>query len=465
MKRNLTPARRVSALLLGAAALTSLPVLAQDAPTQQAAPPPAAEPPSAVPDVAPPPVVQAAPAPQAQTPAVTMAPQAPIVQPVPEAPVAQAPAPVARAVRTTAQTRTTRTVARATAPAPEPAPAPRAVTSPAPRSATSPSAGVVAPEGPAVSNATTSDTLVTPPASEPAAAAPAPAVANDGRASLSTLLAWGFGIAIALVALGLLWVAVRRRNSSSEIYVDQTPRSVREPVMVEPEIPATMPLAAAPIAAAAPPTEQNERVFASEAQEAHPVNGTIQHELHPAESATTHDADAEDLSGIADGGAPVADRPWLEFGIRPLRAGTSHKDAMVEVELIVGNAGDTEAEDVRISTFMLSSGSADEMDHILTEHLSDASAEPVNIAPGEGTCVDAILSVSRTELNGDTSFEPIVVAEARYKLPDGSEGRTSAAFKLGVTDDKGDRFDPIALDRAEIYHSVAAQLHGTPEHV
>jgi len=459
MKRNLTPARRVSALLLGAAALTSIPAMAQDVPSQQAAPPPAAQPPSPVPDVAPPPVVQAAPAPQAPAPAVTMAPQAPVVQAVPEAPVAQAPAPATRAVRTTAQTRTTRTVTQAKAPASQPAPAPRAAASPSTRSATSPSAGVVAPEGPAVSNASTSDTLAAPPASEPAAQP------NNGRTSLSTLLAWGFGIAIALVALGLLWVAVRRRNTYSEAYVDRTPRSVREPVMAEPEMPVTMPLAAAPIAAAALPTEQNERVFATEAQEAQPVNGTIQHELHPAESATTHDADAEDLSGIADGGAPVADRPWLEFGIRPLRAGTSHKDAMVEVELIVGNAGDTEAEDVRISTFMLASGTADEMDHILTEHLSDASAEPVNIAPGEGTCVDAILSVSRTELNGDTSFEPIVVAEARYKLPNGSEGRTSAAFKLGVTDDKGDRFDPIALDRAEIYHSVAAQLHGTPEHV
>lgn len=466
MKRNLTPARRVSALLLGAAALISLPALAQDVPAQQAAPPPAAEVPPAAPPVAPPPVIQTAPPPQA--PAVTMAPQSPVVQAVPQAPVAQAPVPVTRAVRTSAQTRTTRSVTRTATPATQPAPTPasRTATTPAPRTATSPSAGDVAPEGSAVSNATTSSTPVAaaPPASEQPAAP-----ANGGRTSLSTLLAWGFGIAIALVALGLLWVAVRRRNADGDVYVDQTPRSVRAPVMVEPEIPATMPLAAAPLAAAAPPSEQTERVFATEAQEeaAHELNGSEPRVVQPhaAESAAMHDADADDLAGIADTHAPVARRPWLELGMRPLRAGTSHKDAMVEVELIVGNAGDTAAEDVRISTFMLPAGSATEMDNLLTEHLADSSAPSVRIDPGEGTCVDAILSVPRSELNGDTSFEPLVVAEARYTLPDGSEGRTSAAFKLGVTDAEGDRFDPIALDRAEIFHTVAAQLHGTPEHV
>jgi hypothetical protein len=105
------------------------------------------------------------------------------------------------------------------------------------------------------------------------------------------------------------------------------------------------------------------------------------------------------------------------------------------------------------------------MDRLLTEAPEGAKVETVDIAPGEGACVDAIMSVPRAELNGDPSFEPLVVAEARYKLPDGSEGRTAAAFKVGVTDADGDRFDPIALDRAEIFHTVAAQLHGTPEHV
>ena len=51
MKRNLHPARRVSALLLGAAALYITPALAQDVPAQQAAPPPAAEAPPAAPEI------------------------------------------------------------------------------------------------------------------------------------------------------------------------------------------------------------------------------------------------------------------------------------------------------------------------------------------------------------------------------------------------------------------------------
>ena len=75
------------------------------------------------------------------------------------------------------------------------------------------------------------------------------------------------------------------------------------------------------------------------------------------------------------------------------------------------------------------------------------------------------MSVPREELNGDASFQPIVVADARYTLPDGREGRTSAAFRIGLTDEKGERFEPIGIERPDIFHNVTAQLHGTPEHV
>jgi hypothetical protein len=443
MKPYRHPARHVPALLIGAAAFLSIPAFAQDAPVQQDAPPAA----QTTPDVAPPPVVPTMQ--NAEAPVVTMAPEAPVVQPVPEAAVA--PTPQAPVERTATQTRATRTVTRTASATPSARATPRPETSP---SASTP------PEGPTIG------ALSPAPASD---AAP-PVSQTTAQSSMSGLptLAWGLGIAMVLVALGLLWFAMRRRNGADaadvdRAYADRGPRTVYEPVMTEPAAAATMPLVAEPVA----PNRQKEIVFEREPDVAQELNGSAAHVVQPhaADSATVHEANADDLSGITDAPAPVKRRPWLELGMRPLRAGTSHKEAMVEVELIVGNAGDTPAEDVRISTFMLPAGSDTEMDRLLTEQPEGTKVETVDIAPGEGACVDAIMSVPRAELNGDPSFAPLVVAEARYKLPDGSEGRTAAAFKVGVTDADGDRFDPIALDRAEIFHTVAAQLHGTPEHV
>src|SRR5690606_11631920 len=135
----------------------------------------------------------------------------------------------------------------------------------------------------------------------------------------------------------------------------------------------------------------------------------------PAEAHVTR-AGAEDLAGIADTRPPVEARPWLEFGMRPVRAGTSSDEALVEFELIVGNAGDRPAEDVRISTFMLlDEASPSEMESLLIENGDASSVPPQTIRPGEGACVDTTLAVHRSEVNG--RFAPIVVADARYRLP------------------------------------------------
>ena len=63
---------------------------------------------------------------------------------------------------------------------------------------------------------------------------------------------------------------------------------------------------------------------------------------------------------------------------------------------------------------------------------------------------------------GEEPVLPVVFADARYTLPDGSEGRTSASFEIGLPGDG--TLDPFPTDRASgLIESVEARLHGELE--
>jgi hypothetical protein len=177
--------------------------------------------------------------------------------------------------------------------------------------------------------------------------------------------------------------------------------------------------------------------------------------------------EASDVAELTAGTAPVAERPWLEFAMRPIRAGTNVDEALVEIELTVGNSGTVSAKDVRISTFLLSSDpNGSEMERLLVAPPSDSSTDPVTIEPGEGKRIDATLALLKSDMgeNLPASFRPIVVADARYTLADGSEGRTSASFEIGMTPEEGGGLEPIELSRSSMFENVGAELHGQPQH-
>ena len=56
-----------------------------------------------------------------------------------------------------------------------------------------------------------------------------------------------------------------------------------------------------------------------------------------------------------------------------------------------------------------------------------------------------------------------MVADARYTMADGTEGRTSATFRVGLWGES-ERLEPIAFDRPEMHRDVAAELVGKPAH-
>jgi hypothetical protein len=252
---------------------------------------------------------------------------------------------------------------------------------------------------------------------------------------------WPWLLGAGIVILGAIFLLARRRRRSDEVYEEEY---YEEPVVVatpEPTFVREPALAAAPIVAEAPS------------------------EPAAAEVVSVSDAEASDVDAMAAESRPAANRPWLELLMRPIRAGTSKDDAIVQFELTVGNTGSVGAEHVQISTWMVAGGQGTDMEHMLIERPADATVSEVDIAAGDGTTVEAEVALSKAGLHD--SVLPVVVADARYRLPDGSEGRTSASFAVGLqAEAEGGALGPFPIDRASgLRENVEARLHGEPERV
>ena len=429
-----------AALFIGAAILAT-PAFAQDAP-QQVTPPPI----MTTPAPAPAPAVQ---------PQVVIQPSAPVVQSVPSveeqqrgAAAADAPAPAERRATAT-RTTTTRTTTTRAAPAPIRQAAPASVA----ETPVTPPAAPVEQSVPAP----------LPPQAEPAPAPEAAPVAADSTTTTtsSSSVAWPWllgGLALVIAGIAVFLLSRRRRNDEAVT----TETTYVEPAYVAPVV---APVAATPIVE--PVAVPEATVIAEERIDPRVVPPSITPETvavtEQVEEAEIAEAGKDDLAGVADAIAPVSHRPWIELGLRPVSAGTSEEEAMVDFELTVGNSGDTEARNVRISSFMLAEeAESTEMDRLLTEHRSDTIVPLVSIEPGDGARVDAHLAVPKGELG--RTFNPVVVAEARYTLPDGREARTSAAFRIGRPAYEGG-IGAIGSSRPHVVEDLAAELYGQPEHV
>jgi hypothetical protein len=260
-------------------------------------------------------------------------------------------------------------------------------------------------------------------------------------------VAAGLGIVAALAALMLLLRRRRREDEEVDYYYE-------EPVAVAPVTPAIEPQPyvapyVAPAMVATPAAAEPVAMDRAEAD----VRRAIASDATPAVETLAVGVPARaDVDAMAAASEPRGNRPWLEMLMRPLRAGTTSDDARVEFELTVGNTGSVPAEDVRISTWMFPAGAerATEMERLLID--SEESIEP-----GDGTRVEAAIALPKAALHD--SVLPVVVADARYRLPDGSEGRTQAAFAVGMPQDG--ELAPFPVDRSSgLLETVEARLHG-----
>jgi hypothetical protein len=470
MNTPFTPRKaRAVARFLCATALLSTPVFAQDVAPQAAAP------------VAP----QAAPAqPAPVQPAIVTPPTSATVdipRVVSTLSDAQAAAPAAtpdtdaaktvRAARS-ARAHVTRTVTRTTTARAAPVAAPKAapvatapveapVATPAPQPAAPAVEAAPQPAAPVAETQTVTTTK--------------PAVGTSSVRTSSDVMGlplWAWiagGVAALLVILGGIFAATRRKPVYEEAYTTDYVEPVAaaplvdEPVVAEPAPLPVAEMAALPVAKAAPRKEP-EYIRRASVELADSLETVVAapDEVH------VESAPADDVAELTAGTAPIAERPWLEFAMRPVRAGTNIDEALVEIELTVGNSGSVEATDVRISTFLLSADpSGSEMEKMLLDPPADSTTDPVTIKPGEGKRIDATLALLKSQMGEDlpASFRPVVVADARYTMPDGSEGRTSASFVIGMTPEEGGLgLDPIELSRASMHENVGAELNSEPQH-
>jgi len=428
MKNHPAPNRRAFAALIPATLLLAVPAFAQDVPAATAPPPAQVAPPIVVPTVSEP----AASAPTEVTPPTTA-----------PAETTAAKAPVRATTRTTrAVTRTTH-VTRATAPAP-------AAIAPAPV-APAPVAVTPAEPVPAPVTAAPVEAVAPPPA--------APAATTETTTTQAGIWPWAVGGLLALLAVIGLFVMRRRRADVDEGLYEEPyvePKFQRAPIV------APAPVAAEPAFARAPVPEFLRTAPLAAASDMPAPTAS--------EDAALAEPEAAEVAELTAGDAPVANRPWLEFALRPVRAGVSADEALVEFELTVGNSGSVKAKDVRISTFLFASepGSEAEMERMLIERGEDHEdgVHPVTIEPGEGTRIDATLALPKAHLLETTngSILPVVIADARYTLADGREGRTSASFTIGVSEEGTPAMSPLSLADRGMHDEVEARLSGVPEH-
>ena len=449
--------RRAVALLFAAAALPTT-ALAQETVT----------PPTVLVPTAP------APAPQPVTPPPV---QAPIAQTPPsgESRTTIAPGVIEQAEQEA------RERAAAASEASRPARPTRAVETPqraAPAAAPVAAAPVAAPEAaPAAPPPVEPVAQTAPPVVDPVtetAPAPVEAAPEDGGTMWLILAALG-GVA-ALIAAAML---LRRRRADEpyieeEVAVAAPVESTREPAierrLPDPvvERPVANPVAAAPAFIA--PRHQPE-LAERPAPIAKPVTPKRDEAKPALENAALSDADPADVAAVLGGAKPAGGRPQLELAMRPIRAGMSRRGATVGFELTVANAGGAPAKDVKIGAFMLGESAAQqsEIERMLTNPPKDSSLPAETIAPGDGTTLEAMLTMPRDAVDAiagdDDGFTPVLVADARYRLPDGREGRTAAAFRIGRTNG-GTHLEPIAIqDDPSMYADIEAELVGVPAKV
>jgi hypothetical protein len=274
------------------------------------------------------------------------------------------------------------------------------------------------------------------------------------------MLPWIIGGLAVLALLAGFFLFRRRRPDAvyEESYYEPAParEPEREPAFVAP-------VAAEPVATEPVLTPEHDFVPTSRATP-EPVADEPVAAIPPPEEINVGEADHADVEALAAASQPASGRPWLEFLMRPMRAGTNRDNTIVQFELTVGNTGDVPARDVRISTWVVAAGEGSDYERSLIEPPADASVERVSIDAGEGATVEAKIGLAKE--GSDESVLPVVVADARYTLPDGSEGRTHASFAVGVPAAESGELQPFLTDRSSgLRENVEARLHGEPERV
>lgn len=133
---------------------------------------------------------------------------------------------------------------------------------------------------------------------------------------------------------------------------------------------------------------------------------------------------------VDETGAPVPEvnlneRPWIRLMLQPTGTASNGDRQTVDYQVIVENEGHVPAHDVRISSFPAGTKASD-----IVSGLAKVTAQThqLDIAAGGSVPVNGTVTVPE-------GTDPRLVIDARYPLPDGTEGHLAARFGIDVSSD------------------------------
>src|SRR5205085_8891434 len=137
------------------------------------------------------------------------------------------------------------------------------------------------------------------------------------------MLPWIVGGLVVLALLAAFFLFRRRRSDAvyEESYYEPAP--AREPSF-------DAPIDVAPVAAAEPIFVPQHDIVQPAAASPQPMADEPVAAIPPPEEINVGEADHADVEALAASSSPASGRPWLEFLMRPMRAGTNRDNAIVQ---------------------------------------------------------------------------------------------------------------------------------------
>jgi hypothetical protein len=160
--------------------------------------------------------------------------------------------------------------------------------------------------------------------------------------------------------------------------------------------------------------------------------------------------------------ADAGPRARLELGFAPDRAVATESETVVHYELVLRNAGDEIARNIRIDTRMFNASARSAVGAFLEAPIHDHSGSPhVTIAPGGELKLGSAIAMPKEEVRGievqgRSIFVPIVAINVAYDWGESGAGRTSRSWLVGrEPETPSEKMGAFRLDLGpRIYRSV-----------
>lgn len=278
----------------------------------------------------------------------------------------------------------------------------------------------------------------------PRAEAPAPAVADSAATAEPAPRAPASRVAPAISATrarpatrpAVAAVAPVAQTSSAEVINQATPvPSATEPADSSVAVPTDAPVAAlpetAPAAVDAVPVESNTSSITPILWIALAIGlialiaGYIMRGRRRRRNELVYETVAYDEAPAVAAAAPVdlQERPWIRLALQPIGSTLADGAHTIEYDLIVENEGKLPASDVRVSSYLTGARSSSLGDALAN---GQAQTQHINVAAGESVTLYG-------KVIAPDGSDPRIVADARYLLPNGTDGHLAARFVIDMS--------------------------------